>query len=139
MMKGIEISGCIFSDKGVGASFMALEWVQDALKKRLGFAAYPATLNVRPCSPQGLAAWEEMKLKAEVIEIVPPDESFCSALCFPVEVSMSGSAEVKRIRGAALLPQVDNYPADKIEIVAPVNIKESLGARDGDCLRLEFI
>lgn len=139
MTRVVEIEGTIFSDQGVGATFMALEWVQDALKERLGFVAYPATLNVRPSSPDELAVWGQVKLKAETIEIVPPDESFCCALCFPLEVSSPGPGGVKRIKGAALWPQVDDYPADKIEIIAPVNIKQLLGVCDGDRLRLEFI
>lgn len=118
---------------------MALDWVQNALKEKLGFTVYPATLNVRPCSPHALAQWEQVKLKTEAIEIVPPEQSFCCALCFPLEVSACRTGETKRIRGAALWPQVENYPPDKVEIVAPVNIKESLGVRDGDSLRLEFI
>jgi CTP-dependent riboflavin kinase len=115
---------------------MALDWVQNALKEKLGFTVYPATLNVRPSSPQALARWEQVKLKTGAIEIVPPEQSFCCALCFPLEVS---TGETERIQGAALWPQVENYPPDKVEIVAPVNIKESLGVRDGDSLRLEFI
>lgn len=138
-MKEMEISGRIFSDKGVGASFMALEWVQNALKEKLGFTAYPATLNVRPCSPDALARWEQVKMMGKSVEIVPPEQSFCCALCFPLEVSTRRTGETERIQGAALCPQVENYPADKIEIIAPVNIKQSLGVRDGDCLRLKFI
>ena len=115
---------------------MALEWVQNALSERLGFTAYPATLNLRPDGAEGLARWEEIRWAAEAIEIVPPDPSFCRALCFQVEVAAPSSDE--KIRGAVLWPQVPNYPADKIEVVAPVNIKQSLGVGDGDYLRVKF-
>jgi riboflavin kinase len=44
-----------------------------------------------------------------------------------------------KIRGAVLLPEVANYPKDKIEIVAPVRLKEALNVGDGDPLVLEFV
>ena len=115
---------------------MAVEWVQDAVRERLGFTAYPATLNLRPAQPEGVARWEQVRRVAEAVEISPPDLSFCHALCFRVEVTVPSSGD--KVRGAVLLPQVLNYPADKIEIVAPMNIKQSLGVRDGDRLTLEF-
>ena len=135
-MEGLGISGTVFSGLGLGASFMALEWVQKTLELRLGFKAYPATLNVRPDSADDLARWKQVQQVAERVEIIPPDASFCHALCFPVEVAEPSLAE--KIRGAVLLPQVEDYPADKIEIIAPLNIKESLGVRDGSRLMVEF-
>jgi riboflavin kinase, archaea type len=38
-----------------------------------------------------------------------------------------------------LLPEVTDYPKDKIEIVAPLRLKDALGVRDGDRLTLEFL
>ena len=114
---------------------MALEWVQNALGERLGFLAYPATLNLRPDGAEGLARWEEIRRAAEAIEIVPPDPSFCRALCFQVEVSASSG---EKVQGAVLWPQVTGYPADKIEVVAPVNVKQAFGVHDGDRLTLSF-
>jgi CTP-dependent riboflavin kinase len=33
---------------------------------------------------------------------------------------------------------VSGYPNDKIEIVAPVRLKDAFGVKDGDSLTLEF-
>jgi len=41
--------------------------------------------------------------------------------------------------GAVLFPEVENYPDDKIEIVAPLRLKEHLGVGDGDQLTWEFL
>jgi CTP-dependent riboflavin kinase len=38
-----------------------------------------------------------------------------------------------------LLPEVPNYPKDKIEVVAPMRLKDQWGVRDGDQLTLEFV
>jgi CTP-dependent riboflavin kinase len=37
-----------------------------------------------------------------------------------------------------LLPDVNGYPKDKIEIIAPFLLKSALGVTDGDQLTLEF-
>jgi riboflavin kinase len=43
------------------------------------------------------------------------------------------------VRGAVLVPEIDNYPSDKLEIVAPMRLKDELRVRDGDELTLEFL
>lgn len=139
MTKAVEIIGTIFSDQGLGASFMALAWLQNALEERLGFTAYPATLNVRPDSPEGVARWMEITQGNEAIEIVPGDPSFCRALCFPVEVTAPSTTQKIKIRGAVLWPQIENYPADKMEVIAPVNIKQALSLSDGNRIKVEFL
>ena len=44
-----------------------------------------------------------------------------------------------KVGGAILLPQVDDYPQDKIEIVAPVRVKDYFRVDDGDQLTVEFL
>ena len=36
----------------------------------------------------------------------------------------------------AVVPEVDGYPADKLELLAAVSVRDSLGLHDGDPLRL---
>lgn len=122
----------VFSDLGQASAFMALEWVQEGLRRALGFSPYPATLNLRVESEADAAAWRELKDEASGIRIVPADPSFCQARCFLVRIE-------ERLNGAALLPEVEGYPADKIELVAPVRIKDELKVRDGDKITLEFM
>ena len=56
-----QMSGIIFSDLGQAASFMALDWVQAALKQCLGFNPFPATLNVRPRAAEDAAVWQRVR------------------------------------------------------------------------------
>ena len=37
---------------------------------------------------------------------------------------------------AVILPDVDGYPADKLEIVAPMAVRQELNLRDGDRMQL---
>ena len=132
-----KIHGIIFSDLGQASVFMGLDWVQEALRKTLGFAPYPATLNVRPSGPEDARVWEEVQRDVAGVPLSPIEGGFCSARLYPISLRpLAGAAE--RVNGAVLLPAVADFPRDKIEIVAPVRLKQALGLKDGDCLDLEF-
>lgn len=132
-----RMTGIIFSDLGQASSFMVLDWVQDLLKQSLGYNPFPATLNVRPSSPADSRVWERMQNESTGTLLPPAANNFCSAKLYRVEIQAhTGSA---KIAGAILLPEVKNYPKDKIEIVAPVRLKDYLGVGDGDQLTLEFL
>ena len=117
---------------------MSLNWVQQVLRERLGFAPYPATLNLRLDSGQDVARWEEIRARIAAVEIPPPSPSFCAARCWRARVK-TAAGEEKELSGAVLLPLLEDYPADKVEFIAPACVKDSLGARDGDRLTLEFL
>ena len=127
-----KISGVVYSDLGQGASFMALAWVQQSVRERLGFSPYPATLNLRLESQEEIAAWREMKQEIAGIGFPPPDPSFCHARCFVVDIG-------GRQRGAVVVPEVDGYPPNKIEVIAAVRLKDEIPVRDGDRITLEFL
>ena len=132
MKQGRRLTGVVFSDLGRGASFMGLDWVQRSLRKSLGFSPYPGTLNLRLETEQVIAAWREIQAQVPGIEIAARDPSHCQARCFPVEID-------GKHRGAVLLPEVAGYPADKIEVVAPVRLKDELKLADGGRVTLEFM
>ena len=111
---------------------MALDWVQKALQKALGFSPYPATLNLRLESEKEMNVWREVKIQLEGVDIPSPDSSFCPARCFPVKIE-------GRHAGAVLLPGVEGYPGDKIEVIAPIRLKDELQVRDGDRVTVEFM
>jgi CTP-dependent riboflavin kinase len=115
---------------------MALEWVQAALKTRLGFAPFPATLNVRPKTEEDARVWQDVQKDVPGIPLPPAADGFCSARLYRVAVWGPGKGQAN---GAVLLPNVADYPKDKIEIIAPVQLKSALGLKDGDQLTLEFL
>jgi riboflavin kinase, archaea type len=117
--------------------FMGLDWVQEALRRTLGFTPYPATLNVRPSGPEDAHVWEEVQRDVAGVPLSPVEGGFCSARLYRISLRPSAGGD-ERINGAVLLPDVADYPRDKIEIVAPVRLKQALGLKDGDCLDLEF-
>ena len=117
---------------------MALDWVQAALTKSLGFTPLPAPLNVRPKGEDDARTWAAIQSYWPGIPL-PPADGFCSARLYRVEVEGPSNSGNSKARGAVLLPNVTGYPKDKIEIVAPVRLKSVLGVKDGDQLTLEFV
>jgi CTP-dependent riboflavin kinase len=134
-----RMTGVIFSDLGQAASFMALDWVQASLKQCLGFSPFPATLNVRPKTDEDAEVWRRAQEEITALPLSSVKGGFCSAWLYRVEILPPAGRAKENIGGAVLLPEVKDYPRDKIEIVAPVLLKEHLGVGDGDALTLEFL
>jgi riboflavin kinase, archaea type len=133
------MNGVIFSDLAQASYFMGLEWVQQALKQKLGFAPYPATLNLRPCGAEDSTVWQNVQQELAGVELPAPNSGACSAQLFFVEIARRAENGGQSIKGAVVLPDVPGYPKDKIEVVAPVRLKDAFGVDDGDQLTLEFI
>ena len=134
-----RMTGIIFSDLGRASAFMALDWVQAALREALGFSCFPATLNLRPKEARDARLWEAVRTESAGVALPSPEGGCCSARLYSVEIHTGGNRPNDRIKGAVLLPDVSGYPKDKIEIVAPVRLKDALGVKDGDSLTLEFV
>lgn len=124
------LEGCLRSGLGEGAGFIALDWVDRQFRAKLGFAPYPGTLNLCLRGGDWDSARAEME-QAPGIAIEPPP-GFCAAKCFTLVID-------GRIQGAAVIPAVPDYPADKLEIVAPVAVREALRLSDGDCVTLQML
>ena len=133
------MTGIIFSDLGQAASFMALEWVQTALQQRLGFLPFPATLNVRPKDAADAQVWCRMRGNSAGRAGGRAPDRGCEARRVPSAVVVAGSAATGAVDHRDRRQLVKNYPDDKIEIVAPVRLKEHLGVQDGDQLTWEFL
>ena len=56
-----------------------------------------------------------------------------------IEIFGAAAAAAKKVEGAILVPEVKDYPGAKIEIVAPVRLKDHFGVGDGDVLTWEFL
>jgi CTP-dependent riboflavin kinase len=121
--KTVRLKGKVFSGSGEGAYFTMLPWVRQQIKEKLGFAPYPGTLNVRLVGEY--VGVRKLLENAKAIEI-SPEHGYCSGKCFKARVGGQNLA------CAVVLPCVENYPMDILEIIAPSNLREKLGLRDGD-------
>jgi riboflavin kinase len=127
----LKLTGAVFTDLGRASSFMEISWVAASLEQALGFRPYPGTLNMKLDTVDAVNAWRAAQ-NTEGILINAPDESFCNARCFRVRIEGNWP-------GAVILPAVDGYPADKLEVIAPVRLKDALEIQDGARVSIEFV
>jgi len=124
------MTGTLTSGIGEGAYFMALDWVVSGFEEKLGFRPYPGTVNLA----MGGAAWRHARaelVRLEGIEL-PPHPGNCGAKCFRVLVE-------DRHEGALIIPDVPDYPEDKLEIVAPMELRPLLSVSDGGAVHLRLL
>jgi CTP-dependent riboflavin kinase len=126
----IEFEGIVSAGLGEGARFTAIDWVGAALRRATGFDPWPGTLNLQ-LGATAQQAWQQARRMHPGIAI-DPAPGFCPARCHLLRLA-------DRVRAAAIVPEVDGYPTDKLEVVAPIALREALGLRDGDRLRVSVI
>jgi len=120
-MKKIILRGRVFSGGGTGSLFVNLPWAKKQFKKKLGFNPYPGTLNLQ-LSPE--TDVKELRNATKGIKIKSPEEGFYEGRCFKALI-------MEKLWGAVVVPDVPGYPSDLLEVLAPVNLRETLGLRDG--------
>ncbi len=133
----IGVTGVVFSDLGRAGAFLGIDWVRDAVRERVGFDPYPGTLNVRAHGAD-VDRWEQVRRHGVKILLPSPDPGFCNAFLFTGSLEGWESRSGSRERIAAVVPDVKEYPADKLEIIAAVSLKQTRSVRDGDELTVFF-
>lgn len=126
----IEIIGRLATGIGQGKHFTRLDWAREQFIERLGIDPFPGTINVIVDDPTQLDAWQRLSRTPGIRIDNPNDGPFdCDARCFLVTIS-------GRIPGAIVLPEVKGYPANQIEIIAALGVRDALGITDGDTIVL---
>ena len=127
----VKIRGRIVEGLRVGANFTQVSWVRKQFISKLSIDPYPGTLNLEIVEQRDRQNFEVLKA-TQGVEILPEDPSFCSAKCYPVLIN-------GRLRGAIVLPMVEGYPENKMELIASESIKRALFAKAGDDLEVEIL
>ena len=119
-MKRIELNGTVFSSRGEGKKFLDLPWVKQQINQELGFTPYPGTLNVM-LSEESVKR-KKLLEKAHSIKVCPAD-GYCNGTLI--------KASIGKLECAIVIPEVAGYPKGVLEIIAPVNLRETLQLEDG--------
>ena len=117
------------SGKGEAAKFIELPWVMEQIEAKLGFKPYPGTLNIRLTG--GSIRLKETWAAANFGQEILLKKSFCSGRC--VKAYLPSGFEC-----AIIAPEVDDYPQDLVEIIAPMNLRERFRFRDGDLVEINI-
>ncbi len=126
----VKIRGKIVEGLREAGNFTQIPWVKKQFIEKLSINPYPGTLNLQIVDPESLQTFIALKTK-KGIEITPEDPSFCSAKSYQVLIG-------GRLKGAIVFPLVENYPENKMELIASENIKKTLSVKVGDYLEVEI-
>lgn len=128
-METVCIKGIVFSGRGEGAKFIGFPWVKKQVTEKLGFTPHLGTLNLKLTK-------DDLKLRAllrnaESIEISPA-KGYSHGKCFTAKIT-------DNLECAIVVPEIQDYPKDMIEVIAPTNLREKLQLRDGDTVEIRIL
>lgn len=124
----VNLRGKVVSGSGEGAKFTELPWVKKQITEKLGYIPHPGTLNIKltktKFSPKNLFK------KVKWVEILPVN-NFCRGKL--VKAYLLDDLEC-----AIIIPEVENYPEDIVELIAPINLREKFKLKDGDSVGVKI-
>ncbi|WP_254533215.1 HAD-IA family hydrolase [Natrinema gelatinilyticum] len=112
--------GRVVTGKGRASDFVPA--IEDVIAGIAGFKPYPGTLNLR-----------DVSLSEELPVNHIDDPSAAKGNCDGVRIRRCA---IGGVRAAVLTPLVDDYPAEKTEVVAPVHLRSFFDLRDGNPIEL---
>ena len=124
------IEGRLVRGLGEAARFTGIDWVRRQLVDLAGIDPFPGTVNLLLDDEGNRRRWQRWREGAGA-RLVREDPAFCDASCWPARVE-------GRIPAAIVVPQVDDYPPDKVELVAALPLRRHLALVEGERLRVEL-
>jgi len=130
------VTGMVFSGLGEGAYYVSREGYKRGFRELLGYTPFPGTLNLRLASSTDVEAvrkWRASTASQVIQAFSEGGRTFGSVRIYPV-----------RIVGCdypthALFAERRHYGDDVLELISPVNLRETLGIKDGDLLNVELL
>ncbi len=127
----ITLEGKVFSGLGEGAYYISLPGYYNQIKEKLGFEPFLGTLNIRLSSNTAI---EERMLLEKVADILiegfkDEKRSYGGAKC--IKAIFNDKDEC-----AILFIERTHHDASVVEVVAPYNLREKYGLKDGDKVKL---
>lgn len=114
--------GKILSGLGQAQYFLTREGYSRQFEAKLGFLPFPGTLNVLLEEPFPA---ERQAIKIEGFS--EEGRTFGECRCYPIKLNGIDAAVVR--------PEKSRYPAELIEVIAPVKLR-TLGLEDGDTVEV---
>lgn len=121
------ITGIIQKGIGEGAYYVSQKEYQQQFKSKLGFNAFPGTLNLI-INKEELAQFLANKQAVYLNGFKTKTRSFGALTCYKVKIN--------NIEAAVVKPERARHPENIIEIIAPVSLREELKIKDKDKVKL---
>ena len=129
--RSIMLRGRIFTGLGEGAYYVRLEGYRKQFRKKLGFDPFPGTLNMQLLTDADVNEFQLLKatIGIEIHGFENGGRSFGPVTCYPALVN-------DKQRAAILLIERTHHHPNVIEIIASQNLREQLGLKDDDVLKV---
>jgi len=114
------VHGKVAAGLGEGQYYISREGYRTQFLQSLGFAPFPGTLNIKLDEPFVPAAKRAIKIEGFQDE----GRTFGDCRCYRIRLN--------GIEAAIVRPERSSYPANLVEVIAPVSLREALGLADGD-------
>jgi riboflavin kinase, archaea type len=126
------MKGTVASGMNEGGYYIGMAEYKKKFKETLGFEPFPGTLNVRLVAfdshyKEKLAALQGIRIPS----FEKDGRTFGSLKCFPCLIN--------GVHGAVVIPERTHHGPDVLEVISPFNLRDRLGVRDGDCVKVEVI
>ena len=121
------VQGAVVRGLGEGTYFMSMQHYRNEIKKKLGFNAYPGTLNLKLTKEQFNSLKKQLPIKIEGYK--SKNKTFGAVNCC--------KARIKDINGAIIIPESTKHK-NIIEFIAPVHIKSTLNLKDYDKVEIHL-
>src|SRR5574337_417659 len=128
--KWAMIEGRFVRGLGQAAGFTRIDEVRRQFVELAAIDPFPGTVNLALDDDGNRRRWRSWCDHAQA-GVVRGDPSFCEAKCLAARVD-------GRIPAAIVVPQVDDYPSDKVELVAALPLRRHLALEEGMRVRVEL-
>lgn len=127
--KSIVLSGVLARGLGEGTFFLSMSHYKKEIRKKLGFNAYPGTMNLKIGKKQTDFLKDVVPIKIKGFK--KGNKILGGANCY--------RAKIKNIYGSIIVPELTKHKKNIIEFIAPVHLKSELQLKDGDKIKIELI
>lgn len=123
-----ELTVIITKGIGEGRYYVSLDGYQKQFKEKLGFKAYPGTLNLRVKRAEALEFISSLN-PISIKGFETKDRTFGKLTAYKIKINST--------TGAIIIPERARHEEDIIEAIAPVNLKQKLKLKDDSRLRIQ--
>ena len=124
----MEIKGIVISGQGKGAYFMSKSFYKTQFLEKLNFKPFPGTLNLK-ISNNKIDTIQS--IKKDKLEKIKGEGNFGDVLLIKATLNND-------VRGAVVFPKKTTHGENILEFITSINIKETLGIKDGDEVKISL-
>ena len=130
---GLQLDGKVVSGMGEGAYYMSLEGYRSQFSEKLGYEPYAGTLNLKLLNQSSVRMRSMMDNYPSVFirGFTDSSRSYGWVKCYPAILN-DGAVD----KAAVIVLERTHYDNSMLEVIAPIGIKDLLGIKNGDFVKV---